>query len=204
MPSSIRMVRLVGVPSSSMVSEPRRPAMWPSSNTVTPGAATRSPMRPEKAEVPLRLKSPSRPWPTASCSSTPFQPGPSTTSISPAGQGTASRLTRAMRRASSTCSCQPCGVIQASKPARPPAPDEPDSRRPSLSTVTCTFSRTSGRTSRSSRPSARTISTIRRSPAREAITWHTLGSRARAKASISCSRETLSEKAGEASGSSSP
>ena len=103
MPSSISTVRSVGVPSSSTVSEPRRPAIVPSSKTVTPGAATRSPIRPEKAEVPLRLKSPSRPWPTASCSSTPFQPGPSTTSISPAGQGTASRLTSAWRSASSTC-----------------------------------------------------------------------------------------------------
>ena len=79
MPSSISTVRWVGVPSSSMVSEPRRSAIAPSSTTVTPGAATRSPIRPEKAEVPLRLKSPSRPWPTASCSSTPGQPGPSTT-----------------------------------------------------------------------------------------------------------------------------
>ena len=34
---------------------------------------------PEKAEVCLRLKSPSSPWPTASCSRMPGQPGPSTT-----------------------------------------------------------------------------------------------------------------------------
>ncbi len=81
-------MRPVGVPSSSMVSEPRRCAIEPSSTTVTPGAATRSPIRPEKAEVPLRLKSPSRPWPIASCSSTPGQPGPSTTGISPAGAAT--------------------------------------------------------------------------------------------------------------------
>ena len=37
-------------------------------------------MRPLKALEPLRLKSPSSPWPIASCSSTPGQPGPSTTS----------------------------------------------------------------------------------------------------------------------------
>ena len=37
--------------------------------------------------MPLRLKSPSRPWPIASWSSTPGQPGPSTTVISPAGRG---------------------------------------------------------------------------------------------------------------------
>src|SRR6516165_2511035 len=44
MPSSISTVRLVGVPSSSIDSEPRRPAMVPSSTTVTPFAATRWPM----------------------------------------------------------------------------------------------------------------------------------------------------------------
>ena len=49
---------------------PSAVAVAPSSNTVTPGAATRSPIRPrEGADVPLRLKSPSRPCPTASCSS---------------------------------------------------------------------------------------------------------------------------------------
>ena len=69
--------------------------------------------------MPLRLKSPSRPWPTASCSSTPFQPAPSTTSISPAGQGTASRLTSAWRSASSTCSRHFSGVIQASNAGAP-------------------------------------------------------------------------------------
>ena len=61
--------------------------MVPSSSTVTPLAATRSPMRPEKALEPLRLKSPSSPWPMASCSRMPGQPGPSTTVISPAGAG---------------------------------------------------------------------------------------------------------------------
>src|ERR1044071_5117247 len=51
MPSSIRTVRCVGVPSSSMDSEPRRPSMVPSSTTVTPGAATRSPSNPATADV---------------------------------------------------------------------------------------------------------------------------------------------------------
>ena len=46
MPSSISTVRLVGVPSSSIESEPRRTAMVPSSTTVTPLAATRWPIRP--------------------------------------------------------------------------------------------------------------------------------------------------------------
>src|ERR1700758_1690752 len=97
MPSSISTVRLVGVPSSSMEREPRREAMVPSSTTVTPLAATCWPIRPANAEVFLRLKSPSSPWPTASCSITPGQPAPSTTSISPAGAGTDSRLTIASR-----------------------------------------------------------------------------------------------------------
>src|SRR5467141_4617564 len=76
-PSSISTVRCVGLPSSSTVSEPRRPGSVPSSTTVTPGEATRCPMRPANAELPLRLKSPSSPCPTASCNSTPGQPGPS-------------------------------------------------------------------------------------------------------------------------------
>ena len=88
-------VRPLGVPSSSTVSEPRRPAIVPSSTTVTPSAATRLPKRPANAEVFLRLKSPSRPWPIASCSKIPGQPGPSTTVISPAGAGIDSRLTSA-------------------------------------------------------------------------------------------------------------
>src|SRR5882724_11219505 len=88
MPSSISTVREEGVPSSSTVSEPRRSLRVPSSTTVTPGEAMRWPTRPENAEVFLRLKSPSSPWPIASCSMTPGQPGPSTTLISPAGAGT--------------------------------------------------------------------------------------------------------------------
>jgi hypothetical protein len=59
MPSSIGTVHWLGVPSSSILSEPRRPGSVPSSTTVQPGLATRCPMRPLNAEVPLRLKSPS-------------------------------------------------------------------------------------------------------------------------------------------------
>src|SRR5579883_3132988 len=88
-------VRLVGVPSSSTLSEPRRPGSVPSSTTVHSSEATRVPRRSVKAETRLRLKSPSRPWPTASCSRMPGQPGPSTTVIVPAGASTASRFTRA-------------------------------------------------------------------------------------------------------------
>src|SRR5216684_245687 len=88
MPSSMRTVYPEGVPSSSMVKDPRRSGKVPSSTTVTPLDATRSPMSPENAEVFLRLKSPSSPCPTASCSMTPGQPDPSTTVIAPAGAGT--------------------------------------------------------------------------------------------------------------------
>src|SRR3954465_1233015 len=58
MPSSIRPVRLVGVPSSPTDSEPRRAAMVPSSTTATPLAATSWPTRPAKAEGSLRLQPP--------------------------------------------------------------------------------------------------------------------------------------------------
>ena len=57
-------------------------------------------MRPANAELPLRLKSPSRPWPMASCSRMPGQPDPSTTVMLPAGASTASRFTNAWRTAS--------------------------------------------------------------------------------------------------------
>ncbi len=110
-PSSISTVRLVGVPSSSTVRLPRRSGSVPSSTTVTPGTAMRLPSRPAKAEVFLRLKSPSRPWPIASCSRMPGQPEPSTTSISPAGAGTLSRLTSAWRSASSTAPRQTAGAV---------------------------------------------------------------------------------------------
>ncbi len=63
-------------------------------------AATCWPISPAKAEVFLRLKSASRPWPTASCSRTPGQPGPRTTSISPAGAGDGAELQDRLRAAS--------------------------------------------------------------------------------------------------------
>ena len=46
----------MGLPSSSTLSEPRRCGSVPSSITVTPGAATRSPMRPENAETALAVE----------------------------------------------------------------------------------------------------------------------------------------------------
>src|SRR5207244_3117677 len=100
MPFSISTVRPVGVPSSSMLSEPRRRGMVPSSITVHSSDATRVPIRSVKAETRLRLKSPSSPWPTASWSRMPGQPGPSTTVIVPAGAAIASRLVSAWRAAS--------------------------------------------------------------------------------------------------------
>src|SRR5205823_3664580 len=84
-------LRRVGWPSSSTLSDPRRLPMVPSSITVHNSLATFCPMRPLKAETPLRLKSASSPCPTASCSRMPGQPGPSTTVISPAGPSPAAR-----------------------------------------------------------------------------------------------------------------
>src|SRR5699024_12128970 len=55
--------------------------------------------RPENTLEPLRLKSPSRPCPTASCNKTPGQPGPKTTGITPAGAGRDSRFSSACRTA---------------------------------------------------------------------------------------------------------
>ena len=100
MPFSISTVSCVGEPSSSTFSDPRRPSIVPLSTTVTLELATGRPISPLNAEVPLRLKSASSPWPTASCSSTPGHPGPSTTSISPAGAATAPSCRIAPRAAS--------------------------------------------------------------------------------------------------------
>ena len=74
--------------------------MVPLSTTVTFELATDWPISPVNAEVFLRLKSASSPWPTASCSRIPGQPGPSTTCISPAGAGTAPSCRIAPRAAS--------------------------------------------------------------------------------------------------------
>ncbi len=62
---------------------------------------------------------------------------------------------------------------------RPPPPALPVSRRPPLSAITCSESRTSGRTSGASTPSARDTSTTSYSPPRFAITCVTRGSSAR-------------------------
>ena len=190
MPSSISTLRWLAWPSSSTLSEPRRSAMVPSSSTVTPLAATRWPMRPLKALEPLRLKSPSKPWPTASWNSTPGQPGPSTTVISPAGAGRDSRLTSAALTASSTYWLI-CASSKYARPKRPPPPAEPTSRRPPCSAITVTDRRTSGRTSAARVPSARATSTTSYSLAMPAMTWATRGSLARASCSTFSSNCTL-------------
>ena len=190
MPSSISTLRWLAWPSSSTLSEPRRSAMVPSSSTVTPLAATRWPTRPLKAEEPLRLKSPSNPWPIASCSKMPGQPGPSTTVISPAGAGRDSKLTRAVLTASSTYLAI-CSSSKYARPKRPPPPAEPTSRRPPCSAITVTDRRTSGRTSAASVPSARATSTTSYSLARPAMTCATRGSLLRARCSTFSSSFTL-------------
>src|SRR5262249_32439097 len=96
--------------------------MVPSSTTVTPLAATCRPIRPANAEVPRRLKSPSSPWPTASCSITPGQPGPSTTSISPAGAGPASQLINARPPRPPAPLCPPPPPRKTPHPLPPPTP----------------------------------------------------------------------------------
>src|SRR6185437_15013569 len=130
MPFSISVVHCVGCPSSSMLSEPRRLGNVPLSTTVHLSLATRRPIRPLKALVFLRLKSASRPCPMASCSRMPGQPGPSTTSISPAGQGRAASCCTASRAA---CSPRLSGVnswAKNSSGTRPPPPAWPFSVTP--------------------------------------------------------------------------
>ena len=118
-------LRCVGWPSSSTLSEPRRLPMVPSSITVHSALATFWPMRPLKAETPLRLKSASSPWPTASCSRMPGQPGPSTTVISPAGASTASSMAMASRAASAAKCSGVFSFRKKSSSTRPPPPAWP-------------------------------------------------------------------------------
>ena len=82
-------------------------------------------MRPLNAETPLRLKSASRPWPTASCSRMPGQPGPSTTVISPAGASTASSWPMASRAASRAKCSGVFSFRKKSSSTRPPPPAWP-------------------------------------------------------------------------------
>ena len=90
--------------------------------TVHCSVATRSPIRSVNADVPLRLKSPSSPWPIASCNRIPGQPEPSTTVMLPAGEGTASMLTAAERTASDAISSGRPPFKTIPKSPRPPPP----------------------------------------------------------------------------------
>ena len=99
-------MQLVGVPSSSTLIDPLLESIVPSSTIVTESCAIFSPIKFEKAEVFFLLKSPSKPWPIASCRRIPGKPGPRTTSISPTGESTDWRLISAWAKAPSTCFCQ--------------------------------------------------------------------------------------------------
>ena len=195
--------RRVGTPSSSTLSEPRRFWIVPSSTTVTSSEATDWPSRPENAEVFLRLKSPSRPWPTASWSRMPGQPGPSTTVISPAGASTASSFMRAWRTASPVKRFQRSCSRKKSKATRPPPPKLPISRLAPSSTITVMLSRVSGRTSPTVQPEGVAIMTTTSSLPRVAMTWRTRGSRPRASASIRPSSLSLRSRSAEVGGSAS-
>jgi hypothetical protein len=105
-----------------MVMLPRRSGIVPSSSTVTPGAAILWPISPAKAEVFLRLKSPSSPWPMASCSRMPGQPGPRTTSIIPAGAAHGAQVHPRDADRLGAIGCQVAGVHQPARPCRPPPP----------------------------------------------------------------------------------
>ena len=138
-----------GVPSSSMLIEPRRSGIVPSSRTVTPLAAICWPISPAKATDPLRLKSPSSPWPMASCSRIPGQPGPKhhVHHTGRGGYGLEVHQRDAQRLARLGL---PVGRVEQAR-SRPRArrrPHVPLSRRPSCSTMTETLSRVMGRTSR--------------------------------------------------------
>ena len=175
------------MPSSSIVIEPRLSVIVPSSRTVTPGDATLSPSNPANAEVSLRLKSPSRPWPTASCSRIPGHPGPRATSITPAGAFSASRLTSAIRSASRAAAFHsPSEMIPASSNL-PPLAFDPVSRRPFSSTMTETRICDIGRASAIETPSARRISISCMDAEIVAVACTTRLSRPRMYASISFS-----------------
>ncbi len=102
MPFSTSIVLPTGFPSSSTLMAPRAAASVPSSTMLTNLFATGLPIRSEKMEIPLRLKSASMPWPIASCRRIPDAPAPRTTGISPAGGVTASKRTTVRETASLT------------------------------------------------------------------------------------------------------
>ena len=145
------------MPSSSIVIEPLRFGIVPSSKTVTPGAAIILPIKSLNALVFFLLKSASRPCPIASCNKIPGQPGPKTKSITPAGAGFAWRLTLAILSASEAAFCQTSGFKKLIKLLRPPIPVYPFSLRPLPSNKIDMFSLTMGLISENEEPSGRNI-----------------------------------------------
>ena len=145
--------RWVGVPSSSIDKEPLQSNSVPSSTTVHKGEATFSPTRPEKVELPFRLKSPSRPCPTASCKRTPGHPGPSTTCILPAGAGFALKFTPAIRTASLAKRDGDSELKSLSNEYLPPPPALPLSLLFPSTAITETLNLTNGLISAAKTPS---------------------------------------------------
>ena len=111
--------------------------------------------------------------------STPDQPAPSTTGISPAGAATDSRFTSDWRIASSASRFQYSGLKMSPYAARRPLPVEPASMRVPSPQTTLTLRRTSGRTSAARQPPARMISMTCQDAASEMETCLALGSLAR-------------------------
>ena len=120
------------------------------------------------------MKSPSNPWPIASCNRIPGHPGPSTTTCSPAGAGTACNIIFACDTALWTSSFQFCSVKKSLYEYLPPKPTDPVSFLPLSSSVTLMFNLTSGLISDSSCPEGLKISTFCHDPERFTETCFTL------------------------------
>ena len=116
-------------------------------------------MRPAKAEVPLRLKSPSRPCPIASCRRMPGQPGPQhDRHRCPPGRPPRSSLRHGLARRLGG-EAAPAPFLREEVEGDPPAPAvRADLRLPPSSAIAVTFSRVSGRTSPTVQPEAVAIS----------------------------------------------
>ena len=191
----MRTVSWVGLPSSSTLMEPRRLGICPLSTTVTLLLATFWPMRPAKAEVFLRLKSASRPWPTASCSRTPGHPGPRTTGISPAGAAMALSCRIAVRAASRAKCSGEWAPSKKSRVTRPPPPLVPRVVEPAPSSAEASFAMTKtlrrarGCVSEAKVPSDAAMRMRRSSSLKPARTCVMRGSKSRAARSARWMRE---------------
>ena len=140
-------VQLVGVPSSSIFSEPRRNGRVPSSTIVQTSDATRFPIKFEKADVFFRLKSASSPWPIASCNRIPGHPPAKTTGMTPAGASTADKFRIASRRGFSRVTQVSIILTINSNSTRPPPPKLPTCRLALSSAIQVTCRRDNGWTS---------------------------------------------------------